>query len=330
MIREGTTRRRMIVGLASALCAYAGGGMAQEARTGGRQLRLVVPFPPGGSTDALARIVAPRLAERIGETVIVDNKPGAGGNIGAASVAREPADANVVMFAATSVVINPTIHAANSPFRLFEDLVPVTKLVDIPCAVLVGPSLQVKNLSELVALAKSRPGGLTMASAGFGTVPHVGGEFFKAITGTDMTHVPHKGQSEMLRELIAGRVDVVIDLLAGSLPHIQSGRLRALAVTSSVRQDALPEVPTAEEAGVKGYVVSAHQSMWAPASTPPARIQQLNQVVGSVLREPEVEAAMKRMLMTAAPTSVADAERYLRAEVAKWANYAKAGDATRN
>ena len=329
MNRTWLSRRDLLVLLAPALWSGVGGAMAQDSSSRGRPLRIVVPFPPGGSTDLLARALAPRLAERLGESVIVENKPGAGGNLGAAAVAREPAEANVVMFAATSVVINPTIYAANSPFQLFKELVPVTRLVDIPCAILVGATSAARSISDLVALGKSKPGGLTMVSAGFGTVPHVGGEYFKAVTGVELTHVPHKGQADMLRELMAGRADIAVDLLAGSLPHVQSGRLRALAVTSTARQDILADVPTADEAGLKGFVVSAHQSMWAPASMPPARVEQLNRIVTSVLREPEVSQALGRMLMAPSPASVAETDRYMRAEVAKWAAFAKAADAPR-
>jgi tripartite-type tricarboxylate transporter receptor subunit TctC len=274
-------------------------------------------------------VLAPRLAERLGETITVENKPGAGGNLGAAAVAREPESTNTFLVAATSVVINPTIYAGNSPFQLFRDLLPVTKLVDIPCAILVGPSMQVKTMAELVAVARSKAGGLTLASAGFGTVPHVAGEYLKSATGVDMTHVPHKGQADMLRELMAGRADVAVDLLAGSLPFVQAGRLRALAVTSTVRQEALADVPTADEAGLKGFVVSAHQSIWAPSSTPAARIEQMNRAVAGALAEAELAQALKRMLMTPAPTPVADTERYMKSEVTKWAAFARAGDATR-
>jgi tripartite-type tricarboxylate transporter receptor subunit TctC len=324
-----TCSRRALLGLiATSAAGIASPVIAQDAaRT--KTLKIVVPFPPGGSTDSLARIMGPRLAQRLGETVVVENKAGAGGNIGASLVAAEPAGANTVMFAATSVVINPTIQAGTSPFQIFRDLVPVTRLVDIPCAILVGPSVKVASLGELIALAKSRPGGLNMASAGFGTIPHVAGELLKSLSGGAFTHVPHKGQAEMLRELIGGRTDVAVDLLAGSLQHIQSGRLRALAVTSTTRQQALPVVPTAEEAGLKGYVVSAHQSMWAPGSTPRARIDQLNRTVAEVMREPEVLQAIAKMMMTPATGPVDEAEKYLRAEVSRWGRVVQAGATAR-
>ncbi|MFM8555575.1 MAG: tripartite tricarboxylate transporter substrate-binding protein [Betaproteobacteria bacterium] len=299
---------------------------AQEGAARKATLRIVVPFPPGGSTDALARLLGPKIGERLGETTIVENRAGAGGNLGASIVASEPAGTNPILVAATSVVVNPTIYAANSPFQLFRDLVPITKLVDIPCAILVGPSVSVGTLSEFIALARSKPSGLNMASAGFGTVPHVAGEYLGSVIGAAFTHVPHKGQAEMLRELMAGRTDVVVDLLAGSLPHLQSGRLRALAVTSTTRQQALPDVPTADEAGLRGYVVSAHQSMWAPSGTPRNRVEQLNRAVALVLDDPEVRSVLERMLMTAAATTVIEAERYLRSEVQKWAVFAKSGE----
>lgn len=324
MSRFACSRRALLGLIATTAAGVASPALSQE---GGRSktLKVVVPFPPGGSTDSLARIVSPRLAQRLGETVVVENKAGAGGNIGASIVAAEPAGSNTVMFAATSVVINPTIHAGKNPYQIFRDLVPITRLVDIPCAILVGPSVSAASLSDLIALAKSKPGGLNMASAGFGTVPHVAGELLKSMSGGSFTHVPHKGQSEMLRELIGGRTDVAVDLLAGSLQHIQSGRLRALAVTSTTRQEALPGVPTAEEAGLKGYVVSAHQSMWAPGSTPRSRIDQLNKAVAEVLHEPEVIQAISKMMMTPATGPVDEAERYLRAEVSRWERVVLAG-----
>lgn len=326
MSRFACSRRTLLGLIATSAAGIASPVIAQDA-TRAKTLKIVVPFPPGGSTDSLARIMGPRLAQRLGETVVVENKAGAGGNIGASLVAAEPAGANTVMFAATSVVINPTIQAATSPFQIFRDLVPVTRLVDIPCAILVGPSITSTSLGDLIAIAKSRPGGLNMASAGFGTIPHVAGELLKSLSGGAFTHVPHKGQSEMLRELIGGRTDVAVDLLAGSLQHIQSGRLRALAVTSTKRQDALPGVPTAEEAGLKGYVVSAHQSMWAPGSTPRPRIEQLNRSVAEVLRDPEVLQALAKMMMTPAPGPVEEAEKYLRAEVTRWGQVVKASSA---
>lgn len=317
MSRFARSRRNLIGIIATTASGIVSPAFAQNTSRS-RTLKVVVPFPPGGSTDSLARILSPRLGQQIGETVVVENKAGAGGNIGASIVAAEPAGSNTVMFAATSVVINPTIHAAKTPFQIFKDLVPISRLVDIPCAIVVGPSVNAASLRDLIALSRRKPGGLNLASAGFGTIPHVAGELLKSISGGEFTHVPHKGQSEMLRELIGGRSDVAVDLLAGSLQHIQSGRLRALAVTSSARQESLPGVPTAEEAGLKGYLVSAHQSMWAPGSTPRSRIEQLNRAIAQLLGDPEVVQALAKMMMTPAPGPVDAAEKYLKAEVARW------------
>jgi len=327
MSRFACSRRNLLAMIAATAAGIATPAIGQDG-TRSKTMRVVVPFPPGGSTDSLARILGPRLGQRLSETVVVDNKAGAGGNIGASLVAAEPSGSNTVLIAATSVVINPTIQAGNSPFQIFTDLVPVSRLVDIPCAILVGPSVNAASLRELIDLAKSRPDGLNMASAGFGTVPHVAGELLKSMSGGAFTHVPHKGQSEMLRELIGGRIDVAVDLLAGSLQHIQSGRLRALAVTSANRQEALPDVPTAEEAGLTGYVVSAHQSMWAPGSTPRARLDQLNKAVAEVLRDPEVVRELAKMMMSPTPGPIDEAERFLKAEVSRWGSVVQAGSAT--
>ncbi|WP_420993576.1 Bug family tripartite tricarboxylate transporter substrate binding protein [Cupriavidus sp. 30B13] len=246
-------------------------------------IRLVVPFAPGGSTDILARLLSERLKDELGQTVIVENRPGAGGNIGGEVVARAAADGYTLLLAAAGpTVINPSLYA-KMPFDPARDLVPVTMLVREHNLMVVNASLPVRNLKEFIAYAKAHPAQLSFGSPGNGSPAQLGGELFNQLAGVKLQHVPYKGSGPAVADLIAGHINLMIDNMPALMPHVQSGKLRALAVASEKRASALPDVPTAEEAGVKGFVVTAWKGLMVPAGTPPAVIARLNQATVKIL-----------------------------------------------
>ncbi|MGO4329845.1 Bug family tripartite tricarboxylate transporter substrate binding protein [Cupriavidus sp. 2TAF22] len=258
----------------------------------GKVIRLVVPFAPGGSTDILARLLSERLKDELGQTVIVENRPGAGGNIGAELVARAAPDGYTLLLAAAGpTVINPSLYA-KMPFDPARDLAPVVMLVREHNLMVVNAGLPVRNLKEFIAYAKAHPAQLSFGSPGNGSPAQLGGELFNQLTGLKLQHVPYKGSGPAVADLIAGHINLMIDNMPALMPHMQSGKLRALAVASEQRASALPDVPTAEQAGVKGFVVTAWKGLMAPAGTPPAVIARLNQASVKILAS---QAMRKRL-----------------------------------
>jgi tripartite-type tricarboxylate transporter receptor subunit TctC len=228
---------------------------------------MIVPFPPGGGTDYFGRIVAQRLTENLGTTFVVDNRSGAGGIVGTELAAKSKPDGHTIVLVSTSHAINPSLHK-RLPFDAVRDFSPVTMLASGPLLLVVHPSLPVRSVKELIALAKARPGMLTVASAGNGTPPHLAVELFRTMTHVDMVHVPYKGNGPAYTDLISGQVPVMFPSIATALPIVKSGRVRALAVTSARRSQIAPELPTIAEAGVPGYELSSWYGLLAPASNP--------------------------------------------------------------
>jgi tripartite-type tricarboxylate transporter receptor subunit TctC len=245
-----------------------------------RPVKLVVPFP-AGILDTVARLLAKQLEERWGQPVIVMNKPGAGGNIGAGEVAHAPADGTTFLVGGTSLIINVPLHG-QVPYSLMKDLVPVTLVAKLPFVVVVNPAVPARSLSELIAYARANPGKLNFGSGGNGTVPHVSGELFKMKAKVDVVHVPLKGAAATVTELVAGRIDLTIDTATPYLPFIASGQLRALAVPSAHRLVNLPDVPTTKEAGLDDLETGAWVSLWAPGGTPQWIIDRVSRDVASV------------------------------------------------
>jgi len=282
-------QRRTLVTTALA-CLMGTLGLAAQAQDNwpSKTIRFVVPYPPGGPTDLMARLLQGELSKRLGVAVMVDNKGGAGGNLGSAEVARQaPADGYTLLLAASGpMAVNPTLYKS-MPFNPMTDLPPVMQISSFPLVLEVHPNLGVKTVKELIALAKQPKSALSFASAGNGTPQHLAGELFNTQMGVDIAHIPYKGAGPALNDVIGGQVGVMFDILGSSLPHIQSGKLVPLAVTSSKRVPQLPNVPTMAEAGVQGYEFGAWHGIAVRAGTPPAIIDKLNGTLNAIFREPE-------------------------------------------
>ena len=293
-----------------------------------KPLTLVVPFAPGGPTDAMARVLAAALKGPLGQTVIVDNKPGAGGNIGAEWVARAPADGYTMLFGTSGpLAINQFLYPkmAYDPLRSFA---PVIEIGDLPNVLVVNPSVPARNVQELVALAKARPGTLSYASSGNGASSHLAGVMFNLRAGTDLQHIPYKGTGPALNDLLGGQVAMTFTDVLTALPHVQAGKLRALAVTTAARSKALPDVPTLAEQGVKDMNVSVFFGIVVPAATPPDVVARLNAAYVRVLADPELRGKLAAHgLEPPAATTPAHLTEYMRQEAARWQDVVKASGA---
>jgi len=264
--------------------------MAQDGWPG-KTIRFVVPYPPGGPTDLMARLLQGELTKRLGVAVVVDNKGGAGGNLGSAEVAKQaPADGHTLLLAASGpMAVNPTLYRS-MPFNPLTDLAPVIQISSFPLVLEVHPGLGVKSVKDLIAQAKQTKNPLSYASAGNGTPQHLAGELFNTQMGIDIAHIPYKGAGPALNDVIGGQVGVMFDILGSSLPHIQSGKLLPLAVTSSKRAPQLPNVPTMAEAGVTGYEFGAWHGIAVRAGTPQPIIDKLNSTLNAIFKEPDFRA----------------------------------------
>lgn len=288
-----------------------------------RPIRLVVPFPPGGPTDVLARIVATRLAEKLGQGVVVDNKPGASGMIGADMVAKAAPDGYTLLANASIHVINPSLYA-KPRYDAIADFAPIGNLADVPLVLVVNPQVPARSVQELIALAKSAKPPLSFASSGNATAQHLSGEAFKATIGADsMQHIPYKGSSPALTDLVGGQVQLMFDSLPSSQPFIKSGSLRALAVTTSRRSSALPQIPTLAESGLPGFNFSTWYGMWAPAATPPAIVQRISREIAAIVRQPEVRQQFLALGAEPVGNTPEEFGAFTRSELAKWAQVVK-------
>jgi tripartite-type tricarboxylate transporter receptor subunit TctC len=303
--------------------AAAGDAPGQAPAYPSRPIRLVVPFPPGGATDILARDVAQKLTEAWGQSVVVDNRPGAGGNIGSELVAKAPPDGYTLLMGTVGThAINASLYA-KMPYDHIRDFAPVILVAGVPNVLVVNPALPVNTVAELIAYAKANPGKLNFASSGNGTSIHLSGELFKVMAGVQMTHVPYKGSAPAVADLISGQVQLMFDNLPPSLPQIKAGKLRALAVTSSTRAPALPDVPTMAEAGLPGFEASSWFGVLAPAGTPPAIVAKLNAEIARWLATPEAKERLSKQGADAAGGSPEDFVKHIAAETTKWAKVVK-------
>jgi tripartite-type tricarboxylate transporter receptor subunit TctC len=285
-----------------------------------RPVRMIVPFPPGGATDVIARVIAQELSGPLGQQVVVENRAGATGNIGADLVAKSAPDGYTLLLGAlTSHSINVTLQQGKLPYDLEKDFAPVSIAGVVPLVFVVHPSVPANSLKELIALAKARPGYLTYASSGQGGPQHLAGELFQRVAGVQLLHVPYKGSGPAMTDLIGGQVLTMIETAPAAMPFIKSGKLRALAAASAQRIPNLTEVPTATEAGLPGYEVSSMFGLVAPAGTPRAVIQRLNAEVVRILQVPEVKEKMLQQGVVAMPTTPEQAAQRIHDEVAKWA-----------
>jgi tripartite-type tricarboxylate transporter receptor subunit TctC len=276
---------------ATALLCLMSSGLALSADTlPAKGIRLIVGYPPGGSTDIAARLVAQRLQASTGSPVVVENRAGASGTIGAALVAKAEADASVLLFAASPELTTVRATIRNLPYDPARDFAPITLVGRVPFMLVVHPSVPARSLKELLALAKAKPGALNFASFGTGTSNHLAGELLKMAGGVSLTHVPYKGSAPAMTDLLGGHVELAFDTIPVTLPQVKAGKLRALAVTMPRRSPLVPDVPTMEEAGLKGFLAGTWFGLLAPVKTPAALIERLHREVTKILRAPEVEA----------------------------------------
>jgi tripartite-type tricarboxylate transporter receptor subunit TctC len=308
-------------------CSLAVAGPVAAQAFPSKPARLVVPFPPGGPLDATGRAIAQKLGEAWGQSVIVENKPGAGGNIGADYVAKSAPDGyTVVMGALSTHAVNPSLYP-KMPFDAQKDFAPITLVAVTPNVLVVNPSLPVRSVKELIAYAKANPGKLSFGSGSIGSAGHLAGELFKADTGVDMVHVPYKGAAPAMQALLAGDTQVMFDNLASAMSQVKAGKLRALAVTTAERSKLVPDLPTMAEAGVPGFDISTWYGLLAPAGTPPEVIAKWNADVTKILSAPEMRERLVAQGADAAPDSPADFAKFIAAELVKYARSVKASGA---
>jgi tripartite-type tricarboxylate transporter receptor subunit TctC len=328
-------RRRPCVALRRPLLALAAGAAllaavapshAADAAFPQRAVKIVVPYPPGGPTDIVARVVGQKMAERLKQPVLIENRAGAGGNLGAEAVARSPADGYTVVVPTTAHAINPSLFKSLT-YDVVKDLAPVALLTSVPLVLVVNPALPATNVAELIALARSRgPGAIAYGSSGNGQSTHLAAELFNTLAGVSLTHVPYKGSAPALVDLAGGQVSVMFDTMLSAMPQVKAGRLRALAVTSAERSVAAPELPTVAEAGLPGYAATAWNGLMAPAGTPPEVVAVLNRAVNDALADPEVRKRFAADGADSVGGTSAQFAAHIRAELDKWARTVKAAN----
>jgi tripartite-type tricarboxylate transporter receptor subunit TctC len=287
-----------------------------------RPIRWVVPFPPGGATDVVARVVSQWLSERLGQPVVIENRGGAGGNIGVQAAVNAPADGYTMLLIPTSATINATLYDS-LPYNILRDIAPVSGLVLSPNVMIINPALSVRSVAEFIAYTKANPGKVNLASPGTGTAVHMAGEMFKLMTGASMTHVPYRGGAPAMADLISGQVQVMFDVLPGAMQHIRSGSIRVLAVTTRARVDALPDIPTVAET-VPGYESSTWFGIGVPAGTPREIIERLNREMNACLGDAAIKAKLAEVGTAPMLFRPAEFGAHLAAETEKWAKVVKA------
>ncbi|MCP3023642.1 Bug family tripartite tricarboxylate transporter substrate binding protein [Cupriavidus basilensis] len=293
-----------------------------------KPIRLVVPFPPGGTTDLLGRVLATRLSETLGQQVIVDNRPGAGGTIGSDAVAKAAPDGYTLMFGTVGTQsINGSLYK-RLPFDTQKDFTPVALFAGVPNILVVNLKVPVHSVKELVAYAKSHPGSLNMGSAGNGTTNHLSGELFKSMTGAQIVHVPYKGSGPAMADLLANQVQIMFDNLPGSLPHVKAGKLRALAVTSTTRSPALPDVPTMAEAGVPGYVADVWFGVVGPSGLPKDVLAKLSSEITRIAQDKSMQDKLAKQGATPLSSTPPEFAARIRSDADKWAKLVRDSGAT--
>jgi tripartite-type tricarboxylate transporter receptor subunit TctC len=307
-----------IIAIAPAIIPAASLAAERPAGFPAQPVRVVVPFPPGGTSDIVARVVAQRLATSVGQRFMVENRPGAGAAIGIVAVTSATADGQTLLLgAAGPLTMSP--HMGKVPYVVDRDLAPIALVAAVPTIVVVHPSVPARTLTELVKVVRARPGAVSFGSAGQGTTAHLSGELFRSLVGVEMLHVPYKGTSAAVSDLVGGQIDMLIDNLPGVLPQVRAGKLRALALTSPVRSKAASDVPSAPEAGMKDLVVSGWFGFLGPAKTPAPVVEWLAQEIMATARTPEVQNQLNELGGELDLKGPAEFRTYLRAESDRWA-----------
>ena len=306
------------------LCVVAVQALAQGYPA--KPVRVIVPYPPGGGNDTLGRLFAAKLGERMGQSFVVENRPGAGTMIGTEVAAKSPPDGYTILLSSIAThALSPNLYA-RVPYDPIKDFAPITLLGVAPTVMVVNKDLLAASLAEFIALAKAKPGSFTYASGGNGTPPHINGEVFKALAGVDLLHVPYKGGGPALADLVAGRVHVMLDTAASAMPHVRGGRLRALAISAPQRSPEYPDLPTFAEAGLPQYETNAWYSMHAPAGTPPEIVRRLNAELVAILKDPDILARFKQLSTEPVGNSPEEFAGFVKAELDKYARIIKAAN----
>jgi tripartite-type tricarboxylate transporter receptor subunit TctC len=318
-----TSRRRYVLtAVLGTLCGLSSYTGAQPIAWPAKPIRMLVAFPPGGPTDLVSRVIAQRLSEQLGQPVLIDNKPGAGGNIAAEMAANAPTDGYTLFYNTSAIVIGPALYGKVN-YDPVKDFAPVTLTAAVPMVLVTHPGLPARSAKEFIDLARSRPGQLNYGSSGTGTITHLASAMMSAQLGLQTQHVPYKGSAPALVDLAAGQTQFMIDTMNTVLPYIRDGRLRALAVSSLKRSSVLPDLPTLSESGMNGFDAAAWQGVVVPAATPADIVQRLNVELNKALAHPEVRA--KLALQGADPIggSAADYAAYIRSELPRWSKAVK-------
>jgi tripartite-type tricarboxylate transporter receptor subunit TctC len=326
-VRSRRSCLRFAAALALGAALIAPLALAQPVPFPAKTVRLVVPFPAGGPLDATGRAIAQKLTEAWGQSVVVDNRPGAGGNIGADLVAKSPPDGyTVVMGALSTHAVNPSLYPS-MPYDAVKDFAPITLVAVTPNVLVVNPALPVKSVRELIAYAKANPNKLSFGSGSNGSAGHLAGELFKVETGTDLVHIPYKGAAPAMQALLAGDTQLMFDNLASAMPQVKAGKLRALAVTTAKRSSLVPELPTMAEAGVPGFDIATWFGLLAPAGTPKDVIAKWNADVVKILDSPEMREKLMAQGAEPTPTTPAQFAAFIAAELPKYARIVKSSGA---
>jgi tripartite-type tricarboxylate transporter receptor subunit TctC len=315
-------RRVLVAALATAGLASAALPAAAADTWPAKPVTLIVPFAPGGTTDILGRIIGQKIGDALHQPVIVDNKAGAGGTLGAGIAARAPADGTTFFLATIAHAIAPGLYH-NLPYEFTRDLDPVGLVAETPNVLIVNNALPVKNVRELIAYIKAHPGQVNYGSAGPGSTEHLAGELFRSMTGTQIQHVPYKGGAPMMADLLSGQIQMALETSPSAAPHVRAGRVRALAVTSAKRSPAYPGVPTLSEAGVKGYEMITWFALMAPHGTPAPIVQRMHAQLQKALASPDVQAKLADQGVTPGNMTPTQLGAFIRSETAKWGRIVK-------
>jgi tripartite-type tricarboxylate transporter receptor subunit TctC len=314
-------KRILALAVGTAFAVLASSSFAQAWPS--KPIKYVVPFAPGGTTDILGRTIAEKLSVALGQPVVIENKPGAGGGVGAEMVAKSPPDGYTIMGGTISThAINASLYK-NLGYDPVRDFVPITLIARVPNMLVINPALPAKDVKELIALLKANPGKYSFASSGNGTSQHLSGELFKTMTGVDMQHIPYKGSPPALADVVGGQVAMTFDNITTAWPLAKGGKLRAIAVTTAARSSIAPEIPTLAEAGLVGYEVGSWQGVFAPAGTPPDIVKRLNTEIVRIINSPDVREKLAALGAEPAPNTPEEFAALVKADVAKWADVVK-------